>query len=102
MLELRSGEKTSGVSGWKHRERDSFRRFPTRQKSVSSELVMIGSVSLSPAAMLGSGCQGLELREKRWSHGGAGVLWWCREKRREKEMKILILQKGENQERASV
>ena len=45
----------------------------------------IGSVSLSPAAMLGSGCQGLELREKRWSHGGAGVLWWCREKRREKE-----------------
>ena len=19
---------------------------------------------------------GLELREKRWSHGGAGVLWW--------------------------
>ena len=22
---------------------------------------------------------GLELREKRWSHGGAGVLWWWRE-----------------------
>ena len=63
---------------------------------------MIGSVSLSPAAMLGSGCQGLELREKRWNHGGAGVLWWCREKGREKEMKILILQKGEKQERASV
>ena len=28
---------------------------------------------------------GLELREKRWSHGGAGVLWWWREKRRERE-----------------
>ena len=28
---------------------------------------------------------GLELREKRWSHGGAGVLWWWREKQRERE-----------------
>ena len=28
---------------------------------------------------------GLELREKRWSHGGVGVLWWWREKRRERE-----------------
>ena len=28
---------------------------------------------------------GLELRERRWSHGGAGVLWQCREKRRERE-----------------
>ena len=28
---------------------------------------------------------GLELREKRWSHGGAGALWWWREKRRERE-----------------
>ena len=28
---------------------------------------------------------GLELREKRWSHGGAGVLWWWREKERERE-----------------
>ena len=27
---------------------------------------------------------GLELREKRWSHGGAGVLW-CGEKRGERE-----------------
>ena len=27
----------------------------------------------------------LELREKRWSHGGAGVLWWWREKQRESE-----------------
>ena len=22
---------------------------------------------------------GVELRENRWSHGGAGVLWWWRE-----------------------
>ena len=29
---------------------------------------------------------GLELREKRWSHGGAGVLWWWwRERERERE-----------------
>ena len=28
---------------------------------------------------------GLELREKRWSHEGVGVLWWWREKRRERE-----------------
>ena len=39
---------------------------------------------------------GLELREKRWSHGGAGVLWWWREtggreREREREMNILIL-----------
>ena len=27
---------------------------------------------------------GLELREKSWSHGGAGVLW-CGEKRGERE-----------------
>ena len=58
-------EKTSGVGGWKQRERDSFGRFPTRQTSVSSELVMIDSVSLYATAMLGSGCQGLELRERR-------------------------------------
>ena len=46
---------------------------------------------------------GLELREKRWSHGGAGVLWWWRGKRRERErereMNILISQKEEKQER---
>ena len=49
---------------------------------------------------------GLELREKRWSHGGAGVLWWWREKQRERErereMNILILQKEEKQERAGL
>ena len=28
---------------------------------------------------------GLELTEKKWSHGGAGVLRWWREKRRERE-----------------
>ena len=29
---------------------------------------------------------GLELREKRWSHGGAGVLWWWwRERERERD-----------------
>ena len=28
---------------------------------------------------------GLELREKRWSHAGAGVLWCWRGKRRERE-----------------
>ena len=43
---------------------------------------------------------GLELREKRWSHGGAGVLWWWGE--REREMNILILQKEEKQERAGL
>ena len=45
---------------------------------------------------------GLELREKRWSHGGAGALWWWREKRREREMNILILQKEEKQGRAGL
>ena len=42
---------------------------------------------------------GLELREKRWSHGGAGVLWWWW---REREMNILILQKEEKQEMAGL
>ena len=42
---------------------------------------------------------GLELREKRWSHGGAGVLWWWW---REREMNILILQKEEIEERAGL
>ena len=51
---------------------------------------------------------GLELREKRWSHGGVGVLWWWREKRRgrererERERNILILQKEEKQEMAGL
>ena len=46
---------------------------------------------------------GLELREKRWSHGGAGVLWWWwREREREREMNILILQKEEIEERAGL
>ena len=45
----------------------------------------------SPATMLGSSCQSLDLRERRWSHGGAGVLWWCREKLREKEMNFFFI-----------
>ena len=52
--------------------------------------------------MLGSDCQGLELRERRWSHGGAGVLWWCREKRREKEMKIFLFCEKEKSKRERV
>ena len=44
---------------------------------------------------------GLELREKRWSHGGAGVLWWWW-REREREMNILILQKEEIEERAGL
>lgn len=83
-------------------EKESFGYFSTRQRLVSSKLVMISNVSLSPAAMLGNDCQDLELRERRWTHVGAGVLWWCREKQREKEMKILSLQKGEKQDRVSV
>ena len=34
---------------------------------------MMANVSLSPAAMLGNGCKGLELRERE--DGGASVLW---------------------------
>ena len=92
MSGVRSGEKTSDTGGWKQHERETVLGcFSTKKKrSVSLKLVMISSVSLSLAAMLGNGCQGLELRERRWSHGGVSVLWWCklhtkRERERERE-----------------
>ena len=69
-------EKTIGVGGWNlqtMRRRDGFGRFPTRQRLVSQELVMFSGVPLSSAAMLSSGCQALELRER--VHGGARG--WC-------------------------
>ena len=51
---------------------------------------MFSSVSLSPAAMLSSGCQALELRER--VHGGARC--WCVQLcQREGEDNLLILQK---------
>ena len=69
-------KKTTGVGGWNlltMRRRDGFGRFPTRQRPVSQELVMFSGVSLASAAMLSSGCQALELRER--VHGGARG--WC-------------------------
>ena len=101
MLEV---ERTSDAGGWKQRERDGFGHFLMRKRSISLELLIIGSVSLSLAEILGSGCQGLVERED----GVMEVLVCCggaernreRERERESEMNILILQKGEKQERA--
>ena len=44
-------------------DRDGFGRFLTRKRSISLELLIISSVSLSPAEILGSDCQGLVERE---------------------------------------
>ena len=44
-------------------ERDGFGLFITRKRSISLELLVISSVSLSPTEILGSGCQGLVERE---------------------------------------
>ena len=94
-------ERTSDAGGWKQRERDGFGHFLMRKRSISLELLIIGSVSLSLAEILGSGCQGLVERED----GVMEVLVCCggaernRERERESEMNILILQKGEKQER---
>ena len=92
MSGVRSGEKLlTPVVGNNMKERRFWGVFrPKKKRSVSLKLVMISSVSLSLAAMLGNGCQGLELRERRWSHGGVSVLWWCklhtkRERERERE-----------------
>ena len=46
------------------RKRDSFRRFPTRKRSVLLEPVMMAIISLSLVAMLSNGCKCLELRER--------------------------------------
>ena len=47
---------------------------------------MFSGVSLSPAAMLKSGCQTLELREREYMEvQGAGVCCCTREKQRKKE-----------------
>ena len=56
-------DRTLDASGWKQRERHGFRRFLTRKKSISLELLIIGSVSLSPVEILGNGYQGLVERE---------------------------------------
>ena len=36
-------ERTSGAGGWKQRQRDGFGRFLTRKRSISLELLIIGS-----------------------------------------------------------
>ena len=41
----------------------SFGRFLTRKRSILLELLIIGSVSLSPEEILGSSCQGFVERE---------------------------------------
>ena len=83
-------------------DRDGFGRFLTRKRSISLELLIISSVSLSPAEILGSDCQGLVERED----GVMEVLMCCggveRNGEKEREMNILILQKGEKQERAGL
>ena len=99
-------------------EREDFGDFLSRERPVSSELVMsavlcwrrryrwalaVGiwgweRIKAMVACRLGRETLrfdfekrkskvvfGLELREKRWSHGGAGVLWWWREKQRERK-----------------
>ena len=78
-------ERTFDGGGWKQRERDGFGRFLTRKRSVPFELLMSSNVSLSPAEILGSGCQGGVEKEKMES-------WrcWCavvvhRERERERE-----------------
>ena len=45
---------------------------------------MFSSVSLSPAAMLSSGCQALELRERVHGEQGAGMCSCAREKQRKR------------------
>ena len=42
---------------------NSFGHFLTRKRSILLELLIIGSVSLSPEKILGSSCQGLVERE---------------------------------------
>ena len=77
-------ERTLDAGGWKQRERDGFGRFLMRKRSISLELLIIGSVSLSLVEILGSGCQGLVERED----GVMEVLVCCggaREKQRERE-----------------
>ena len=84
-------ERTSDAGGWKQRERDGFGRFLTRKRSISLELLIIGS-----------GYQGLVERED----GVMEVLVCCggveRNGEKEREMNILILQKGKKQERAGL
>ena len=48
---------------------------------------------------------GLELREKRWSHGGAGVLWWWwreRERERERDEHFDFAKRGNRREGGSL
>ena len=79
---------------------NGFGRFLTRKRSILLELLIIGSVSLSPVEILGNSCQGLVERED----GVTEVLVCCgdAEREREREMNILILQKGKKQERAGL
>ena len=81
---------------------NSFGHFLTRKRSILLELLIIGNVSLSPAEILGNSYQGLVERED----GVMEVLVCCggaeRNGEREREMNILILQKGEKQERAGL
>ena len=41
---------------------------------------------------------GLELREKRWSHGGAGVLWWWWWRERERDEHFDFAKRGNRRE----
>ena len=81
---------------------NGFGRFLTRKRSILLELLIIGSVSLSPVEILGNSCQGLVERED----GVMEVLMCCggveRNGENEREMNILILQKGEKQERVGL
>ena len=53
---------------------------------------MFSGVSLSPATMLGSGCQALELREREYMEvRGAGVCCCASEKQRKKEKIIFLI-----------
>ena len=76
---------------------NSFGHFLTRKRSILLELLIIGSVSLSPEKILGSSCQGLVEREDGVmevlvGYGGAERNGE-RERERERDMNLLILQK---------
>ena len=82
-------ERTSDAGGWKQQERERERRFWAF--SDEKKVGIVGTVDDRQCISISGKdfrqrCHGLVEREKMESWiGGAGVLWWCREKQRERE-----------------